>query len=107
MGNESGIAAGVRRIVAYTSKGAFDYLRIKTEELKALRDRLKASSEDTNEIMIQPPIKLFSSEKELRKEIEKLQAKNAGGEVDELLKSAEYLAVRSWLWEFANRMRQA
>src|ERR1700679_336507 len=49
IGNESGIAAGVRRIIAYTSKGAFDYLRVRDAEVKQVRDRLKASS--TDEIM--------------------------------------------------------
>ena len=34
IGNESGIAAGVRRIIAYTSKGAFDYLRARDDEVK-------------------------------------------------------------------------
>jgi alanyl-tRNA synthetase len=44
IGNESGIAAGVRRIFAYTSRGAFDYLKNKETEVKQIRDRLKVSS---------------------------------------------------------------
>jgi len=35
IGNESGIAAGVRRLVAFTSKGAFDYLRARDSEVKS------------------------------------------------------------------------
>ena len=44
IGNESGIAAGVRRIVAYTSRGAFQYLRGKDTESKTIRDRLRVST---------------------------------------------------------------
>ncbi len=84
--NEAGIAAGVRRIIAYTSEGAFNYLRARDEDIKAVRDRLKASS--TDEIMGKLD-KLASTEKELRKTIEGLQAKAASGEIDELIASAK------------------
>lgn len=83
--NESGIAAGVRRIIAYTSKGAFEYLRSKDQEVKLIRDRLKASSSDE---ILGKLDKLSQTEKELRKQIEQLQAKSASGEVDEMLAKA-------------------
>ena len=83
--NESGIAAGVRRIIAYTSKGAFDYLRMKDQEVKTIRDKLKASS---SEEIIGKIDKLMSTEKELRKQIEQFQAKSASGEVDEMIAQA-------------------
>ncbi len=86
IGNESGIAAGVRRIVGYTSKGAFDYLRERDEEVKAIRDRLRASS--TEEIMGRLD-KAAQTEKELRKRIEQLEAKSASGAIDEMLSSAK------------------
>lgn len=89
IGNESGIAAGVRRIVAYTSKGAFDYLRAADEELKQVRDRLKASS--TAEILGKLD-KLFLTERDLRKQIESFQSQNAGQEVNALLQSAQEIA---------------
>jgi alanyl-tRNA synthetase len=88
IGNESGIAAGVRRIIAYTSKGAFQYLRERDEEVKAIRDRLKASS--TDEIMGRIE-RMAQSERDLKKQIEQLQAKNASGEVDELLTKAHQI----------------
>lgn len=87
--NESGIAAGVRRIVAFTSKGAFEYLRTKDRELKAVRDRLKASS--TEEIPGKLE-KMLITEKELRKEIEQFQSKNAGAEVDRMLANAKLIS---------------
>ena len=82
IGNESGIAAGVRRIIAYTSKGAYDYLRARDGEVKAIRDRLKASS--TDEIMGKLD-RIAADERALRKQIEQLQSKSAAGEVDEIL----------------------
>ena len=84
--NESGIAAGVRRIVAYTSKGAFEYLRARDGDLKEVRDRLKASS--TDEIMGKLD-RISQNERELRKQIEQMQAKSASGEVDEMLGQAK------------------
>ncbi len=83
--NESGIAAGVRRVIAYTSKAAFEYLRVKEIEVKAIQDRLKASS--SNEI-IGKIEKMAATERELRKQIEKLQSKSAENEVDEILSAA-------------------
>ena len=83
--NESGIAAGVRRIVAYTSKGAYEYLRKRDFDLKGLRDRLKASSTDEINGKIE---KMINTERELRKQIEQFQAKNANSEVDEILSQA-------------------
>jgi alanyl-tRNA synthetase len=84
--NESGIAAGVRRMIAYTSKGAFEYLRSRDNEVKSIRDRLKASSTDEIPGKID---RLFAVEKELRKQIEQLQAKSASGEIDEMLRNAK------------------
>ena len=83
--NESGIASGVRRIIAYTSQGAYQYLRSRDADLKVLRDRLKASS--TDEILGKLE-KLMASEKELRKQIESAQARSAGEEVNQILNQA-------------------
>jgi alanyl-tRNA synthetase len=86
--NESGIAAGVRRIIAYTSKGAFEYLRAKDAEVKVIRDRLKASSSDE---ILGKIDKLMLTEKDLKKQIEQFQAKSASGEVDEMLSKAQLI----------------
>ncbi|MBI2711545.1 MAG: alanine--tRNA ligase [Bdellovibrio sp.] len=86
--NESGIAAGVRRIVAYTSKGAFNYLRSRDQDIKTIRDRLKVSSAD--EILTKID-KLFSVERELRQQLGHFHAQNASGEVDQLLTQAKLI----------------
>ena len=62
--SETGIAAGVRRIIAYTSKGAFQYLSKRDEEVKVIRDRLKASSSDE---ILGKLDKMAQTERELRK----------------------------------------
>jgi len=80
--SESGIAAGVRRIIAYTSKGAFEYLRKKELEVGVIGDRLKASSSDEILGKIE---KMAATERELRKQIEQMQAKSAHQEVDQIL----------------------
>jgi alanyl-tRNA synthetase len=85
IGTEAGIAAGVRRIFAYTSKGAFDFLRSKYEDLISVRDQLKVTSLDEVPGKLD---KVLANERELKRQIEQFQAKTAGGEVDELLGNA-------------------
>jgi alanyl-tRNA synthetase len=85
IGGEQGIAAGVRRMTAYTSKGAFEYFRKRDDDLKSLRDKLKAGTVDEIPGRID---KLLSAEKDARKQLEQMQAKAASGEVDEMLARA-------------------
>jgi alanyl-tRNA synthetase len=75
-------------MIAYTSKGAFEYLRAKDLEVKTIRDRLKASSSDE---ILGKIDRLTATERELRKQIEQFQAKSASGEVDEILSKAQTL----------------
>ena len=83
--SEAGIAAGVRRIIAYTSKGAFEYLRAQDQRLKTIRDQVKASSVEEISNKVE---RLFEEQRDLKKQIEKLQAAEQGVEIDELLKGA-------------------
>ena len=94
IGNESGIAAGVRRIIAYTSQGAFQYLRGRDDEVKAIRDQLKVTS--TEEIPGRID-KLNAAEKDLRKQLEQIQAKGAAGLADELLAKAVKLGAHRFV----------
>ena len=88
--SESGIAAGVRRIIAYTSKGAFEYLRKQDEKLKMIRDQIKASTVDEIQNKIE---RMVNEERDLRKQIEKLQGAQQGVEIDELFSKAETLGA--------------
>ncbi len=86
--SESGIAAGVRRMIAVTSKGAFEFLRQRDHELAAVAERLKAAS--TDEILARLDA-ASARERELKKKIEQFQAKSAAIEVDRMLQEAESL----------------
>lgn len=84
--SESGIAAGVRRIIAYTSKGAYDFLRARNDLASNLRELVKAQSVEELPSKIE---RMIAGERELRKQIEQIQAKAAAGEADELLAKAK------------------
>jgi alanyl-tRNA synthetase len=83
--SEAGIAAGVRRIIAYTSKGAFEYLRTQDQRLKTIRDQVKASSVEEIPNKVE---RLLEEQRDSKKQIEKLQAAEQGVEIEELLKGA-------------------
>ncbi|MBS1959568.1 MAG: alanine--tRNA ligase [Bdellovibrionales bacterium] len=90
IGSEAGIAAGVRRIIAHTSKGAFEYLRAQDQKLKAIRDQIKASTVDE----IPNKIDRNAAEMvELRKQLEKASSAQQGVEIDELLAKAEVIGA--------------
>ena len=86
IGTETGIAAGVRRMIAYTSKGAFDYLRARDRTLQTLRDATKSQTVDELPSKVE---RLMEGERALRKQIEQIQAKAAAGEADSLLGGAK------------------
>ena len=86
IGSESGIAAGVRRIIAYTSKGAFDFLRAQDNRIKSVRDQIKASSFDEIPNKIE---KIFEETRELKKQIEKFESAGQGTEIEELFAKSE------------------
>ena len=83
--SEGGIAAGVRRIIAYTSEGAFEYLRTREVELRKLRDKLKAANVEEVGVKVD---RLLENERALRKTIESFEAKASGAEADTFLGAA-------------------
>jgi alanyl-tRNA synthetase len=84
--SESSVAAGVRRIVGYTSKYAFDYLKTKESEAKAIRAKLKAVSFEDLEAKID---RLVASERDLKKQIDKAKSAQLAGQVDSIIAEAE------------------
>jgi alanyl-tRNA synthetase len=84
--SEGAIASGVRRIVALTSKGAFEYLRERDIESRYVRETLKANNIDE---VTQRLERMFESEKTLRRKIEQFEAKNISEMVGEWISSAE------------------
>ncbi|RZA20640.1 MAG: alanine--tRNA ligase, partial [Proteobacteria bacterium] len=86
IGSESSVAAGVRRIVGYTSKYAFDYLKAKDLEAKTIRSKLKAVSFEDLEAKID---RLVSSERDLKKQIDKMKSAQLAGQLDAIIAKAE------------------
>ncbi len=73
--SESGLAAGVRRIEAQTGLGALEHVREAERELAAAASRLKAKRGETPD-RVQ---RLIDQNKDLQKEIEKLQRQLVSG----------------------------
>ena len=83
--SESSIAAGVRRIVALTSKAAFDHLTTQRTEWEEVKNKLNSS--DLKEV--QSKIEKFMSlEKELKKQKESIKSKGLNAEMEQLLQTA-------------------
>jgi len=73
--SEGGVAAGVRRIVAFTSTNAFRYLKDKASVTDELRRKFKSP---TNEDLLAKVEKLQAKASELEKKLTGLQAEGAG-----------------------------
>lgn len=86
--SEAGVAAGVRRIVAYTSLTAVDFLKKKAVALDTVREMLKAGSAEDAVAKVE---KLQGREKELERRITAIQAESAGNLAKELVAGAKQI----------------
>jgi alanyl-tRNA synthetase len=88
---ETGIAAGVRRIEAFTGSGALRYFRQMEDEQRRIAFLIKAEGSDPVEKLE----KLLARQKELQREVETLQARiNASRSVDLLAGVRDVAGVR-------------
>jgi alanyl-tRNA synthetase len=78
---ESGVAAGVRRVEAFTGEGALDLISSYEQRLKEIGTLMRGSADDA----VDKVRKLLERQKELEKEIEKLRGQYEKDQISELL----------------------
>ena len=78
---ESGVAAGVRRVEAFTGEGALDLIRSYEQKLKEIGNLVRGSTDDT----VEKVKKLLDRQKELEREIQKLRGQFEKDQIPELL----------------------
>jgi alanyl-tRNA synthetase len=78
---EGGVAAGVRRVEAFTGEGALDLIRSYEQKLKEIGNLVRGSADDT----VEKVKKLLERQKELEREIEKLRGQFEKDQIPELL----------------------
>ena len=78
---ESGVAAGVRRVEAFTGEGALDLINSYEQRLKEIGALVRGSADDA----VDKVKKLLERQKELEREIEKLRGRFEKDQIPELL----------------------
>ena len=78
---EGGVAAGVRRVEAFTGEGALDLIRSYEQKLKEIGDLVRGSADDA----VEKVKKLLDRQKELEREIQKLRGQFEKDQIPELL----------------------
>jgi len=83
--SEGAIAAGVRRIVAYTSKRAYEFMNERFVESRETREIFKAGS---GAEVKQRLTKLLDSEKDLRRKLEQYKSQQMAADIDVMISNA-------------------
>jgi alanyl-tRNA synthetase len=78
---ESGVAAGVRRVEAFTGEGALELIQSYEQKLKEIGNLLRGSADDA----LEKVKKLLERQKDLEREIEKLRGQLEKDQIPELL----------------------
>ena len=78
---EGGVAAGVRRVEAFTGEGALDLIRSYEQRLKEIGGLVRGSADDA----VEKVRKLLDRQKELEREIEKLRGQFEKNQIPDLL----------------------
>ncbi|HWO41078.1 MAG TPA: DHHA1 domain-containing protein, partial [Candidatus Eisenbacteria bacterium] len=84
---ETGVAAGVRRIEAFTGEGALDLIRAYEARLREISDLVRASADDAAEKVK----RLLQRQRELEKEVERLRGQFEKDLVPELLAKKQHI----------------
>jgi alanyl-tRNA synthetase len=83
--SESGVAAGVRRIEAYTAQGAVEYIQKRERQLGEIASALKASPDEVEHRLVQ----VLENVRNLEKELGRLKSKLASAQGSDLAEQAE------------------
>jgi len=83
--SEGGVAAGVRRVEAFTGEGALDLIRSYEQRLHEIGDLVRGSADDAAEKIK----KLLERQKELEREIDRLRGQAQKDQIPELLSQKE------------------
>lgn len=78
---ENGVAAGVRRIEAFTGAEALKYYQKQEDEVKEICRMIKSTPDQ----LVSRLEQLMAEQKEVAKELERLKAKMAGGAAEDIL----------------------
>jgi alanyl-tRNA synthetase len=78
---ESGVAAGVRRVEAFTGEGALEVIQSYEQKFKEIGNLLRGSADDA----VEKVKKLLDRQKDLEREIEKLRGQLEKDQIPELL----------------------
>ena len=82
---EGGVAAGVRRVEAFTGEGALDLIRSYEQRLREIGDLIRGGADDA----VDRIKRLLERQKELEREIEKLRGQAQKDQIPELLSKKE------------------
>jgi len=82
---EGGVAAGVRRVEAFTGEGALDLIRSYEQRLREIGDLVRGSADDAAEKIK----RLLERQKELERELDKLRGQAQKDQIPELLSKKE------------------
>jgi alanyl-tRNA synthetase len=78
---EGSVAAGIRRVEAFTGEGALDLIRNYEQKLKEIGDLVRGSTDDA----VEKVKKLLDRQRELEREIQKLRGQLEKDQIPELL----------------------
>ncbi|MBI3784950.1 MAG: alanine--tRNA ligase [Deltaproteobacteria bacterium] len=81
---ESGVAAGVRRIEAFTGEGALEWVRQREQALLEVGALVRGGEDDVAERVS----RLLAQQRDLEKQLKALQSKLAGSQTDDLIRQA-------------------